>query len=194
VWLDRERTGEAASAASVHVHTATDVIDGLFQSRVHNGRVTFIGIRMTIAPLTEERFHDFVRLIQALANYEHLERPDAAAIERLHADALGPRPRFEAALAIDDGGAAVGYAIWFETYSSFLAKPTMFLEDLFVLEQARRSGAGGMLFEHVRSLGAQRGCGRMDWAVLDWNTLARNFYDRRKAQWMKDWLLYRLKY
>lgn len=149
---------------------------------------------MTIAPLTEERFDDFVRLIRALADYEHLDGPDADAIARLRADALGGRPRFEAALAIDDGGAALGYAIWFEAYSSFLAKPTIYLEDLFVLETARRSGAGGLLFDHVRALGAQRGCGRMDWDVLDWNTNARDFYERRGAQWMQDWLLYRIVY
>jgi GNAT superfamily N-acetyltransferase len=150
-------------------------------------------MRLAILPLTEERFDDFVRLIHALADYEHLDPPSAAAIERLRADALGPRPRFEAALAVVDGH-AVGYAIWFETYSSFLAKPTMYLEDLFVLEASRGSGAGGMLFDHVRALGERRGCGRMDWQVLDWNTSARDFYVRRHARWMKEWLLYRLTY
>jgi GNAT superfamily N-acetyltransferase len=149
---------------------------------------------MTVTPLTESRFDDFVRLIHALADYEQLDRPDAAAMERLRADAFGPRRRFEAALAVDDTGRAVGYAIWFETYSSFLAKPTIYLEDLFVLEASRGSGAGGMLFEHVRALGAQRGCGRMDWQVLDWNATARDFYQRRHAQWMKEWLLYRINY
>ena len=70
----------------------------------------------------------------------------------------------------------------------------MFLEDLFVLDSARGSGAGGKLFEFVRKLGAERGCGRMDWNVLDWNTNARDFYHRRHAQWMKEWQLYRLLY
>jgi GNAT superfamily N-acetyltransferase len=149
---------------------------------------------MTIVPLTPERFEDFVRLIEALADYERLARPDAAAVARLRADAFASRPRFEAALALDDGARPIGYAIWFETYSSLLARPTMFLEDLFVLERARGSGAGGKLFEFVRRLGEERGCGRMDWIVLDWNTPARDFYDRRKAQWMKEWLLYRLPY
>ena len=113
---------------------------------------------------------------------------------RLRADAFAAPPRFEAALALDDAGRPIAYAIWFETYSSFLARPTMFLEDLFVLEDARGSGAGGKLFEFVRKLGAERGCGRMDWNVLDWNTPARDFYHRRHAQWMKEWLLYRLTY
>lgn len=149
---------------------------------------------MTIVPLTEDRFDDFVQLIHALADYEHLDRPAAAALDRLRADAFAARRRFEVALAIDERGRAVGYAIWFETYSSFLARPTMYLEDLFVLEQARRAGAGGMLFDHVRALGESRGCGRMEWQVLGWNNLAREFYHRRHAQWMKEWLLYRITY
>jgi GNAT superfamily N-acetyltransferase len=150
--------------------------------------------QVTVVPLTSDRFDDFVRLIGALAAYERLDPPDPAAIARLRSDALGPKPRFEAALALDAGGRAVGYAIWFETYSSLLAKPTMYLEDLFVLEDARGAGAGGMLFEHVRALGARRGCGRMDWQVLDWNTPARDFYARRGAQWLEAWLAYRITY
>ena len=148
----------------------------------------------SIVSLTGERFDDFVDLIQALADYEHLTPPDAAAIDRLRRDALGPQPRFEAALALNASGKAVGYATWFHTYSTFLAKPTMYLEDLFVREDARELGAGSAPYEHVRTLGAHRGCGRMEWQVLDWNTLAREFYQRRQATWMKDWLLYRVTY
>jgi GNAT superfamily N-acetyltransferase len=149
---------------------------------------------MTIAPLTEQRFDEFVRMIQGLADYEQLTGPDAAAIERMRRDAFGPSPRFEAALALDETGAAVGYAVWFETYSTFQGKPTMFLEDLFVREEGRASGAGGMLFEHVRRLGAERGCGRMSWNVLDWNNLARDFYHRRGGECAKDWLVYSISY
>jgi GNAT superfamily N-acetyltransferase len=149
---------------------------------------------MIVVPLAEDRFEEFVHLINALAEYERLPRPDATAVERLRRDALGPQPRFEVALALDDDHVAVGYATWFHTYSTFLARPTMYLEDLFVREAARGSGAGSMLFEHVRTLGAQRGCGRMEWQVLDWNALAREFYKRRQATWMKDWLLYRITY
>ena len=149
---------------------------------------------MNVVALTEDRFADFIGLIKSLAEYEHLTPPDAAAIERLRHDALGAQPRFEAALALHASGRAVGYATWFHTYSTFLARPTMYLEDLFVREDARKSGAGSALFEHVRTLGAQRGCGRMEWQVLDWNTLARDFYKRRQATWMQDWLLYRVTY
>ena len=149
---------------------------------------------MKVAPLTEDRFAEFVRLIRALADYERLPPLDEPGMARLRADAFAPRPRFEAALAVDDTGQAIGYAIWFETYSSFLARPTMYLEDLFVLEQARGSGAGQLLFDHVRTLGRERGCGRMDWQVLAWNTSARQFYDRRGARWLDDWLTYRIDY
>lgn len=149
---------------------------------------------MNVVSLTEDRFAEFIALIDALADYEHLTRPDEAAIERLRRDALGPHPRFEAALAVNSSGRAVGYATWFHTYSTFLAKPTIYLEDLFVREDSRESGAGSKLFDHVRALGAARGCGRMEWQVLDWNTLAREFYHRRQAAWMKDWLVYRVTY
>jgi len=149
---------------------------------------------MTIAPLTERYFDDFVRMIHGLADYERLAGPDGAAVDRLRNDAFAPSPRFEAALALDESGMAVGYAVWFETYSTFLGKPTMFLEDLYVREEGRESGAGGMLFEHVRKLGAERGCGRMSWNVLDWNALAREFYHRRGGEWAKDWLVYSLDY
>src|SRR5687768_14791451 len=149
---------------------------------------------MTVVPLTEHRFDEFVDLLRALADYERLDPPDAAAIERLRRDAFGASPRFEGALARNSKGKAVGYATWFHTYATFLAKPTIYLEDLFVGDDSRESGAGSALFEHVRTLGAQRDCGRMEWQVLDWNTLAREFYHRRQATWMKDWLTYRITY
>jgi GNAT superfamily N-acetyltransferase len=149
---------------------------------------------MTLTPLTPARFEDFVELVRALAVYEHLDGPDEAAVERLRADAFASPPRYEAALALDDAGRAVGYAMWFETYSSFLARPTLYLEDLFVREDVRGRGVGSRLFDHVRALGASRGCGRMEWQVLDWNTPAREFYDRRRARTLPDWRTCRLTY
>jgi GNAT superfamily N-acetyltransferase len=149
---------------------------------------------MRAVSLSEDRFDEFAALINALADYEKWPRLEPAATSRLRADAFGSPRRFEAALALDDADRAIGYALWFETYSTSLARPTVHLEDLFVLEEARRTGAGRMLFEHVRALGEQRGCGRMEWKVLDWNTRARDLYHRRNAQWMKQWLLYRITY
>ncbi len=147
---------------------------------------------MQIVPLSEDRFAHFVRLICELAEYEHLPPPTAEAQQRLYNDAFLSTPRYEAFLAIDGNSEAVGYAIVFETYSSFLAKPTLYLEDIFVRASCRTMGAGGMLFEHITQLAQQRGCGRVDWQVLDWNTLAREFYARRGATHEKEWLLYRI--
>ena len=146
---------------------------------------------ITISALTEERFPVFIDLINALADYEELDRPDAEAVTRLQQDAFGNKPRFEAFIAyLNDE--PVGYAICFETYSSFLAKPTMYLEDLFVLDGKREHGVGSALFDHVLNNARARGCGRMEWQVLDWNQLARDFYHHREAQWMKQWLPYRI--
>jgi GNAT superfamily N-acetyltransferase len=144
-----------------------------------------------IIPLTPERFDDLIDLVRALAVYEKLDPPTAEAIERLRRDAFGPHPRYEAFLGLLDGR-PVGYAITLQTYSSFLAKPTQYLEDLFVTEEARRHGVGGRLFDHVLDLARARGCGRMEWQVLDWNMLARDFYARRGGSHLHDWMTYRI--
>ena len=130
-------------------------------------------------------------LVEALARYERLPPPDPAARERLLHDLFGPRPRMEAFLA-EDQRATVGYAFVFETYSSFLALPTLYLEDLFVLPEARSRGAGGTLFRHVVAEAHRRGCGRVEFSVLHWNELARQFYARLGARHMKEWQLFRL--
>lgn len=130
-------------------------------------------------------------LIDALADYEKLPRPSEAARQRLAHDLFGPRPRIECVLAFLDGY-PVGYALFFETYSSFLALPTLYLEDLFVLPEYRGRKAGHALFSEVHSLAKQRGCGRMDWTVLDWNQLAIDFYERAGAVHLREWQLYRI--
>ena len=133
----------------------------------------------------------FLSLIDALADYEHLARPDADARRRLIADCLGEHPRFEAFLArIED--VPVGYAITFQTYSSFLALPTQYLEDLFILPDHRKQKAGLALFLHIADLAKERDCGRMEWTVLDWNTPAQECYDALGATHLKDWFPYRL--
>ncbi len=146
---------------------------------------------ITIRRVRREDAGAFLTLIDALADYEHLDRPDAAARERLIRDGTGEQPRYEAFLAAIDGK-DVGYAIIYETYSSFLARPTLYLEDIFVLPEDRGRRAGAALFLHVAALARERDCGRMDWTVLDWNALAQDFYDRLGASWLKEWQLYRL--
>lgn len=148
-----------------------------------------------IVPLTPHLFENFSNLICALADYENLLRPTPEALSRLREDAFAQTPRFWAHLAHhEESQEYVGYTISFETYSSFLAKPTMYLEDLFVLPEYRNAGLGNALFENVQTMGLARGCGRMEWQVLDWNNLARDFYHKRNAQHMQPWLLYRIEY
>jgi GNAT superfamily N-acetyltransferase len=133
----------------------------------------------------------WLALIDALASYEKLQPPNAAARERLMNDAFGSKPRFDVFLAqISDKIA--GYAITLETYSSFLALPTLFLEDIFVLSEYRRCGAGTKLFRHCIQEACRRNCGRMEWMVLDWNRPAMDFYKRMGAGRLKEWLPYRL--
>jgi GNAT superfamily N-acetyltransferase len=86
----------------------------------------------------------------------------------------------------------VSYAIVLETYSSFLALPTLYLEDLFVVPDARRHGIGGAFFRFLAGAAVRRGCGRMEWVVLDWNELAIGFYDKLGARRMTEWYTYRL--
>lgn len=149
----------------------------------------FSGVRVRRAARDDARA--FLRLVDALADYEHLDPPDAEAKERLVRDGFGPSPRFDALLAEVDGE-TVGYAIVFETYSSFLALPTLYLEDIFVLPAYRNRKAGLALFLAVADVARARGCGRMEWTVLDWNTPAQRFYDALGAEHLKDWFLHRL--
>src|SRR5437016_1895290 len=132
-----------------------------------------------------------ISLILGLAEYEKLPPPDEAAQQRLLADAFGPNPRFEVFFAEADGEVA-GYAFTFETYSTFLALPSLYLEDLFVLPRFRGKGIGYALMLHLAKEAVMRGCGRMEWTVLDWNRHAIDFYDRLGAKHMAEWYFYRL--
>ncbi|MEK7685874.1 MAG: GNAT family N-acetyltransferase [Verrucomicrobiota bacterium] len=150
------------------------------------------------APLTLRRAERaeapaLLRLIVALAEFEKLPPPDADAQRRLIEDGFGARPRFEAWLAFCEGvGDPVGYAFFFEMYSSFLARPTLFLEDVFVLPAYRQRGIGGALLQQCIRIAHERGCGRMEWACLDWNTKAQEVYQKLGARQLSEWYSYRL--
>ena len=133
-------------------------------------------------------------LVCALAGFENLEPPDAEAQQRLVEDIFGSKPRIEAWLAFAEGRAQpVGYAMLLETYSSFLARPTLYLEDVFVLSEFRGRGIGGAFLRHCVALAHERGCGRMEWTCLDWNTRAQRVYeDKLGARRMSEWYLYRM--
>lgn len=132
-----------------------------------------------------------LELIDGLADYEKLPRPDASARSRLVADALADPPRFRTLLA-DVDGRVVGYAIFFFTYSTFLALPSLYLEDIFVLPDRRGQGAGLALFRGVAAEAVRSGCGRMEWQVLAWNEPSIGFYERLGARHLNDWLPFRL--
>ncbi|MBS1537334.1 MAG: GNAT family N-acetyltransferase [Bacteroidetes bacterium] len=145
----------------------------------------------TVEKVSPKNFELLLGLIVALAEFEELAPPDIEARTRLRKDCFSENPRFESFLGYKDGK-AVSYVIIFETYSSFLAKPTLYLEDLFVLPEYRKSGVGYRFFQFVARLAVERGCGRMEWQVLDWNENAIKFYDRLGATHLKGWYPYRL--
>jgi GNAT superfamily N-acetyltransferase len=132
----------------------------------------------------------FVSLVGDLARFERLEPPSAAGRKRL-ADDIFRKKRINLFVAAEGEG-LVGYALYFYTYSSFLAKPTLYLEDLFVLKEYRKRGIGFALFRKCVEEAMINGCGRMEWAVLTWNQKALEFYERLGARRMSDWYVYRL--
>lgn len=144
-----------------------------------------------LRPATAADGPAFIALVRALAAYEHLAPPDAAAAERLLRDAFGLRPRYELSVA-ELGGQVVAYAAFFETYSTFRALPSLYLEDLYVHEGARGRGIGGLLLSHLGRLAVERGCGRFEWTVLDWNERARRFYRSLGAEVLEQWQLCRV--
>lgn len=133
----------------------------------------------------------FLNLVNALADYEKLKRPDSLACKRLIRDGFGKRKRFDAFLAFWDSK-PVGYAIIFETYSSFLALPTLYLEDIFVSPDYRSQGIGWNLFRTCLKEAKRRGCGRMEWVVLNWNKTAIRFYKKIGARHLSEWITFRL--
>jgi GNAT superfamily N-acetyltransferase len=144
-----------------------------------------------IRPGRREDAPAILALVRALADYEKLPGPDDAACARLVEDAFGAAPRYELLVAELDGQVSA-YAIFFPTYSTFRARPTLFLEDLFVHPRARRRGVATALLAHLRGLAEARGCGRFEWNVLDWNVDAQKLYAGVGAKLLDSWRLCRL--
>ncbi len=154
---------------------------------------------MTIRPAHEGDVPVILRLIQGLAEYERLADQAVATEADLRATLFGPRPYAEVVLAEGaDVGAGfsrpdvLGFALFFHNYSTFRGKPGIYLEDLFVIPEARGRGVGKALLLHVRDIAVDRGCGRMEWAVLSWNEPAIGFYRKLGAEPMEDWRLCRI--
>ena len=134
---------------------------------------------------------EILRLIRALAEYEKLSHDVVATEAALEQALFGERPAAEVLLAEQDGR-AVGFALFFQNFSTFLGKPGIYLEDLFVEPAFRGRGLGRELLRAIARLAVERGCGRFEWAVLDWNEPAIGFYKSLGAKPMDDWTVMRL--
>jgi GNAT superfamily N-acetyltransferase len=141
---------------------------------------------------TETDVPAILALIEALAEYERLRDDCVATEDRLRSSLFGPRPAAEVILAEMADGSVAGFALFCSNYSTFLAQPGIWLEDLFVYPQFRGHGIGKRLLAHLARLAIDRDCGRVEWAVLDWNTPSIGFYESLGARGMTDWTTFRL--
>jgi len=131
------------------------------------------------------------KLIQGLADYEKLSHAITGNALALKEHLFGSRRYIEAILA-ESAGQAVGFALFFHNYSTFLTKPGIYLEDLFVLPEYRRQGIGKALITKVAQIAVERDCGRLEWSVLDWNESAQEFYRSMGASILDDWRICRV--
>jgi GNAT superfamily N-acetyltransferase len=146
---------------------------------------------LEIAPATAADVPLILALITELADYEKLRHEVIATEASLGQALFGPRPGAEAVIA-RLGAQPVGFALYFHNFSTFLGKQGLYLEDLFVRPAYRGRAIGKALLRHLAALALERGCGRFEWAVLDWNRPARDFYEALGAQAKSDWIIHRL--
>jgi GNAT superfamily N-acetyltransferase len=147
--------------------------------------------RLRIEPATIEDVAQVLAMIRGLAAYERLEHEVTATEEDLRESLFGARPGAEVVLG-RVGPEVVGFALFFHTYSTFLGRRGLYLEDLFVQPESRGRGYGRQLLGHLARLAVERRCGRLEWSVLDWNLPAIGFYRRVGAVPMGDWTVFRL--
>jgi len=132
-----------------------------------------------------------LRLIRALADYERLLHEVRTSESDLETALFGSKPRASALIA-ENAGEAIGFALWFYTFSTFTGRAGLYLEDIYVLPEHRGQGVGRAIFRYLASQALAEGCPRLEWAVLDWNTPALGFYARLGAQPMEEWTVQRL--
>lgn len=144
-----------------------------------------------IRPATEADLPIILGLIRALADYERAPDAVVATETGLREVLFGAKPSAEVLLAFEESG-PVGFAVYFHNFSTWLGRPGLYLEDLFVKPEKRGKGYGRALLERLAQIAKKRGCGRMEWAVLDWNEPAIQFYRKLGAQPMDEWTVFRL--
>jgi GNAT superfamily N-acetyltransferase len=144
-----------------------------------------------IRAATENDVAVILALIKDLAEYEHLSHEVEATEEDLRQSLFGDRSVAEALIG-EHQGIAISFALFFYNFSTFLGKPGIYLEDLYVKPEYRSNGFGRKMLAHIARLAKERNCGRFEWSVLDWNEPAIRTYDRLNARPMKEWILYRL--
>lgn len=146
---------------------------------------------LRLRPATEGDLPLILTLIQELAEYERLRHEAVATEAQLRETLFGARPYAEVIIA-ELAGDPVGFALYFHNYSTFLGKPGLYLEDLYVRPEARGRGIGRRLLVHLASIARERGCGRLEWSVLDWNEPAIGFYHSLGARPMDGWTVFRV--
>src|SRR5271170_2566164 len=144
-----------------------------------------------IRPAKEADISAILALIRELAEYEKLTHACVATEERLREHLFGTNSAAESMVAEVDGK-VVGYAIWFRTFSTFLARPGIFLEDVYVQPAHRKKGIGKAFLKRLAALAVERGYGRVEWIVLDWNEPSIGFYKSVGAEPLEDWTMFRL--
>lgn len=144
-----------------------------------------------IRTATEDDVPRILYFIRALAEYERLADRVVATEERLRRTLFG-NPRFAEVIFAEEGGRPVGFALFFHNYSTFVGLPGIYLEDLFVEPKHRGHGYGKALLRHIARLARERQCGRVEWAVLDWNEPSINFYRSLGAESLDDWKIFRV--
>jgi GNAT superfamily N-acetyltransferase len=149
------------------------------------------GQTFRIERATERDVPLILSLIKALAEYERMSDEVIATESGLRETLFGPRPSAEVVIGYA-GDEPAGFALFFHNYSTFLGKPGLYLEDLFVVPKFRGSGFGRALLAHLAALAVERGCGRFEWSVLDWNEPAIGFYTKLGAKPMADWTIFRV--
>jgi len=156
-----------------------------------NDTITTRDPRITLRSATADDAGLILDFIRQLAEYENLTHEMVTNEDQLRQSLFGQRRVAEVVIASFDGEPA-GFALFFHNFSTFLGRPGIYLEDLFVIPALRGQGIGQVLLSHLARLAVERGCGRLEWWVLDWNEPAIRFYERLGAQAMDEWTVFRL--